>query len=112
MEENKRCRNAIAGLRGRLGPTRASWEHMDGTCLKSFIFHGSKFCNFGSAAPAGSRRTFLRPVVSGVSRDHACLVFEFDRDALDNLRRAILSPTSQPRVGKQLLGIPARQVTH
>ena len=109
MEENKRCRNAIAGLRGRLGPTRASWEHMDGTCLKSFIFHGSKFCIFGSRAGRISRRTFLRPVVS---RDHACLVFEFDRDALDNLRRAILSPTSQPRVGKQLLGILARQVTH
>ena len=109
MEENKRCRNAIAGLRGRLGPTRASWEHMDGTCLKSFIFHGSKFCIFGSRT---GRIASDVPTSAVVSRDHACLVFEFDRDALDNLRWAILSPTSQPRVGKQLLGIPARQVTH
>ena len=108
MEENKRCRNAIAGLRGRLGPTRASWEHMDGTCLKSFIFHGSKFCIFGSRA---GRIASDVPTSGRITRSR-CLVFEFDRDALDNLRRAILSPTSQPRVGKQLLGIPAGQVTH
>ena len=93
---------------GRLGPTRASWEHMDGTCLKSFIFHGSKFCIFGSRAGRIAESDI--PTSGRITRSR--LVFEFDRDALDNLRRAILSPTSQPRVGKQLLGIPARQVTH